>query len=126
MWWTKIPDTDRIAMLDAAPLPWLPCHVRSWIFYAQRCCGEGRPYWYPDHATGRLGSMSQKCKAPGSAALAKMVGCSRKTAQRLIDSTKAPSRAKVQNGTIPPKQRQEQPHQNPLLMGMLANREKPL
>ena len=85
-------------MLEAAPLPWLPCHVRSWLFYVQRCCGEGRPYWYPDHATGRLGSMSQKCKAPGSAALAKMVGCSRKVAQRLIDSTKAPSRAKVQNG----------------------------
>ena len=111
MWWIRLPDEDLIELLEAMPEAWPAAAIRCWLRYVDRCCTEGRPYWCPPNASARLLSSSQKCKRPGSAAIARVAGCSRSLAQRCIVATMAASRPKRQK-RAERRQKRAEPLQN--------------
>ena len=86
MWWTKIPDDELIGMLEAIPPPWNQQTTRAWLRLVGRCCSEGRSYWMPDHASARMVARSQKCQPPGAVTVAKISGCSRNIAARMVST----------------------------------------
>ena len=86
MWWTKIPDDELIGMLEAIPPPWNEPTTRAWLRLVGRCCSEGRSYWMPDHASARMVARSQKCQPPGAVTVAKISGCSRNIAGRMVST----------------------------------------